>query len=207
MQHEAFTNQSALPNDIKENYDLADGSSIFSDITSLETDVSSFTDGLGSHQINKDDLASISPDLGFFSSIASSGETPTLIEQKAASDGHDAPVPMKRHRRINEPKELQPNFDSVKFECCMWVPVEDVARIFASSKDRRIESIARACDCQFLITDTHRLSTTLGVKQLVHIFSNSRADLEKCRNILDEKFPGFYAKASDIIDRLHCSDE
>lgn len=170
----------------------ADAASIFSDLSSLKTDFSSAVDNLGS---NPDNPPNISPDSGCNSDF------------RANSREREAPLPTKRKRNkhlesAGEPsKPPEPKLEAGKFESSLWVPVEDVARVFANPKDRRIEAIARACNCQFVLTDTHRLTKMLGVQQLVCVFSNVKTDLEKCRNIIDDKFPAFYIKSTSIVDR------
>lgn len=187
----------------QEIYDYNDGiddTSVFSDITSLPGDVSIYG---AMPLINRVKATNgpfgMSPDSAFFSSNIYFEDS---LHNKTVSDsGTEVPVPNKRHRHVREPTEPLPNLDAANFECCLWVPTEEVGRIFATSKDRRMESIARTCNCRFLLTDTHRVTKNLGVQLLVYILSNTRSDLEKCRGMLDEKFPTFYVKASEIVSR------
>lgn len=183
----------------KDNDDV-DDVSIFSDVTSLSADVSFSSEIQISNQTKEaNDPCAMSPDSGCFTANTYAEETQRTKD--TAFEGAEAPVPTKRHRRVPESQEALPNLDAAKFECCMWVPIEEVARIFATPKDRRIEAIARTCNCQFLLTDTERVNKNLGCQKLVYILSNTRADLEKCRGILDDKFPAFYAKSSEVVHR------
>ncbi|VDM30540.1 unnamed protein product [Hydatigera taeniaeformis] len=185
---------------LDKNNDDVDDVSIFSDVTSLSADVSFFTEVQLSNQAKEtNDPCTMSPDSGCFTANIYLEDTQRMKD--TGFEGAEAPVPTKRHRRVLESQETPVNLNAAKFECCMWVPTEEVARIFATSKDRRIEAIARTCNCQFLLTDTERVNKNLGCQKLVYILSNTRADLEKCRGILDDKFPAFYAKSSEVVHR------
>ncbi|KAH9284448.1 hypothetical protein ECG_02652 [Echinococcus granulosus] len=193
-----------LPQKVYNSLNIGNGDvddiSIFSDVTSLSADVSFSSEVQLSNQVKGNvDPCTMSPDSGCFTSNTYSEDTQRTKD--TVFEGAEAPVPTKRHRRVPESQEALPNLDAANFECSMWVPAEEVARIFATSKDRRIEAIARACNCQFLLTDTLRVNKNLGSQKLVYIFSNALADLEKCRSILDEKFPTFYVKSSEVVHR------
>ncbi len=191
VQTEAVSIQPGEPPLEPQEKTTADINSIYSYITSVTGDITLM--------VRDEDrpFSPMSPDSGCVTSTPIPPHA--AIELMAASEAPEAPVPKRRQRRL--PELLKPNLEAAKFECCLWVPVEDVARVFANSKDRRMESIARACNCQFVLTDTHRLTNMLGVQQLVCILSNTQADLIKCRNMVDDKFPTFYIKSTEIVER------
>ncbi|KAL5108727.1 hypothetical protein TcWFU_003410 [Taenia crassiceps] len=204
VQTEPVSIRPLLPQNVYASLDKGDGDvddvSIFSDVTSLSADVSFSSEiQLPNQAKETNDPCAMSPDSGCFTTNTYNEDTQRTKD--TSFEGAEVPIPTKRHRRVPESQEALPNLDAAKFECCMWVPVEEVARIFATSKDRRIEAIARTCNCQFLLTETERVNKNLGCQKLVYILSNTRADLEKCRGILDDKFPAFYAKSSEVVHR------
>ncbi|VDD77599.1 unnamed protein product [Mesocestoides corti] len=72
----------------------------------------------------------------------------------------------------------------------VWVPVR-LVHVFSDHCDRRMESIARVSDCKIALTAQTKKNVVGEVGRMAIIKANSKKGLDRCVNLLEEKFPAF----------------
>ncbi|VDN10148.1 unnamed protein product [Dibothriocephalus latus] len=125
------------------------------------------------------------------------------MEQSCRAERQSAEKPVVRVRRVRAASRLRsPSVSSsnkAKEESAtpsqdseFWIDCQaENLKVFNNPKDRRIVSIARASGCQLKLTETRRKNALGQWQQLVIIQPTTETGIQKCINLLDEKFPEF----------------
>ncbi len=71
-----------------------------------------------------------------------------------------------------------------------WIPTAHM-HVFADQRDRRMESIARMSNCKITLTTQLKKNLVGEVGRIAVINASSKMGLERCTNLLAEKFPAF----------------
>lgn len=85
-----------------------------------------------------------------------------------------------------------------QFSCHFWVPVSGI-RAFTGSQDRRLESIARSCGCTIKLMESIKSDRFGFLERQAVIRSTSTCGMEKCRNLIDVRFPEFSVKGFVVV--------
>ncbi|VDK45721.1 unnamed protein product [Dibothriocephalus latus] len=126
-----------------------------------------------------------------------------LMEKACRVQRQNVEKPVVRVRRVRAASRLRSPSDcssnKAKEESAapsqdnkLWIecPAENL-KVFNNPEDRRIASIARVSGCRIKLTETRRKSALGQWQQLVLIQPTTETGLQKCMNLLDEKFPEF----------------
>ncbi|KAH9284836.1 hypothetical protein ECG_03355 [Echinococcus granulosus] len=92
-------------------------------------------------------------------------------------------------KEVKQPPPRKRSFNTV-LERRFWIPVA-LARVFSDTRDRRLESIARLSDCKITLSPQVKKNVVGDVGRIATVRAENKRGLDRCVNLLSDKFPAF----------------